>query len=70
VPPGAEAPRHAQAVLIAVAETRLSAGLAPGFSSPVDDMGDPYTRTGADIDGRVAIDWGFIPRLTIKLKQY
>ena len=21
-------------------------------------MGDPYTRTGADIDGRVAIDWG------------
>lgn len=22
------------------------------------DMGDPYTRTGADIDGRVGIDWG------------
>ena len=22
------------------------------------DMGDPYTRTGADLDGRVAIDWG------------
>jgi cytochrome c biogenesis protein CcmG, thiol:disulfide interchange protein DsbE len=21
-------------------------------------LGDPYTRTGADIDGRVAIDWG------------
>jgi cytochrome c biogenesis protein CcmG/thiol:disulfide interchange protein DsbE len=21
-------------------------------------MGDPYARTGADIDGRVAIDWG------------
>jgi cytochrome c biogenesis protein CcmG, thiol:disulfide interchange protein DsbE len=21
-------------------------------------MGDPYTRTGADVDGRVAIDWG------------
>jgi cytochrome c biogenesis protein CcmG, thiol:disulfide interchange protein DsbE len=21
-------------------------------------FGDPYTRTGADIDGRVAIDWG------------
>lgn len=21
-------------------------------------MGDPYTRTGADRDGRVAIDWG------------
>ena len=24
----------------------------------LDDMGDPYTRTGADIDGRVAIEWG------------
>lgn len=24
----------------------------------LDDMGDPYTRTGADIGGRVAIDWG------------
>jgi cytochrome c biogenesis protein CcmG/thiol:disulfide interchange protein DsbE len=24
----------------------------------LDDMGDPYARTGADIDGRVAIDWG------------
>ena len=23
----------------------------------LDDLGDPYTRTGADIDGRVAIDW-------------
>lgn len=22
------------------------------------EMGDPYTRTGADVDGRVAIDWG------------
>ncbi|MBI2313950.1 MAG: DsbE family thiol:disulfide interchange protein [Betaproteobacteria bacterium] len=22
------------------------------------ELGDPYTRTGADIDGRVAIDWG------------
>jgi len=21
-------------------------------------LGDPYTRTGADLDGRVAIDWG------------
>jgi cytochrome c biogenesis protein CcmG/thiol:disulfide interchange protein DsbE len=21
-------------------------------------MGDPYTRTGADVDGRVGIDWG------------
>ncbi|HZP94641.1 MAG TPA: DsbE family thiol:disulfide interchange protein [Burkholderiales bacterium] len=24
----------------------------------LDEMGDPYTRTGADRDGRVAIDWG------------
>jgi cytochrome c biogenesis protein CcmG/thiol:disulfide interchange protein DsbE len=24
----------------------------------LDEMGDPYTPTGADIDGRVAIDWG------------
>ena len=24
----------------------------------LDAMGDPYTRTGADLDGRVAIDWG------------
>lgn len=24
----------------------------------LDQMGDPYTRTGADSDGRVGIDWG------------
>lgn len=24
----------------------------------LDRMGDPYVRTGADIDGRVSIDWG------------
>ncbi|MGH8705472.1 MAG: DsbE family thiol:disulfide interchange protein [Burkholderiales bacterium] len=24
----------------------------------LDGMGDPYARTGADIDGRVSIDWG------------
>ena len=24
----------------------------------LDDMGDPYTRTGAHIDGRVGNDWG------------
>ena len=24
----------------------------------LDEMQDPYTRTGADLDGRVAIDWG------------
>ena len=24
----------------------------------LDERGDPYERTGADLDGRVAIDWG------------
>jgi cytochrome c biogenesis protein CcmG/thiol:disulfide interchange protein DsbE len=24
----------------------------------LNTMGDPYTRTGADLNGRVAIDWG------------
>lgn len=24
----------------------------------LDELGDPYTRTGADVDGRVGIDWG------------
>ena len=24
----------------------------------LNTFGDPYTRTGADLDGRVAIDWG------------
>ncbi len=24
----------------------------------LDELGDPYARTGADLDGRVAIDWG------------
>lgn len=24
----------------------------------LDERGDPYTRTGTDLDGRVAIDWG------------
>lgn len=24
----------------------------------LEDLGDPYTRTGADLDGRVAIEWG------------
>jgi cytochrome c biogenesis protein CcmG/thiol:disulfide interchange protein DsbE len=27
-------------------------------SAWLNTMGDPYTRTGADLDGRVAIDWG------------
>ena len=24
----------------------------------LNTMGDPYSRTGADLDGRVSIDWG------------
>ena len=24
----------------------------------LEELGDPYTRTGADLDGRVGIDWG------------
>ena len=24
----------------------------------LDELGDPYTRTGADLDGHVGIDWG------------
>jgi len=24
----------------------------------LDELGDPYTRTGADVDGQVGIDWG------------
>lgn len=24
----------------------------------LNELGDPFTRTGADLDGRVAIDWG------------
>jgi cytochrome c biogenesis protein CcmG, thiol:disulfide interchange protein DsbE len=24
----------------------------------LDRLGDPYTRTGADLDGRIGIDWG------------
>lgn len=24
----------------------------------LDELGDPYTRTGADLDGRMSIDWG------------
>jgi len=27
-------------------------------SAWLDQLGDPYTRTGADVDGRVGIDWG------------
>ncbi|MCW8965374.1 MAG: DsbE family thiol:disulfide interchange protein [Candidatus Pacearchaeota archaeon] len=30
----------------------------PDAAAWLDQFGDPYTRTGADIDGRVGIDWG------------
>lgn len=37
----------------------------------LDYFGDPYTRTGADIDGRVGIDWGVygVPETFIIDKQ-
>ncbi len=28
----------------------------------LESLGNPYTRTGADLDGRVSIDWGGIRR--------
>jgi cytochrome c biogenesis protein CcmG/thiol:disulfide interchange protein DsbE len=32
---------------------------APGNAARwLNTLGDPYTRTGADLNGRVAIDWG------------
>lgn len=32
---------------------------APGDAAKwLDEHGDPYTRTGADLDGRIAIEWG------------
>ncbi len=30
----------------------------PDAAKWLDTMGDPYARTGADRNGRVAIDWG------------
>ena len=27
-------------------------------ASWLDELGDPYTRTGADLNGRVGIEWG------------
>lgn len=37
----------------------------------LDSLGDPYTRTGADFDGRVGIDWGVygVPETFIIDKQ-
>jgi len=37
----------------------------------LDELGDPYTRTGADIDGRVGIDWGVygVPETFVVDKQ-
>lgn len=35
------------------------------------ELGDPYTRTGADLDGRVGIDWGVygVPETFVVDKQ-
>ena len=37
----------------------------------LDRLGDPYTRTGADISGRVAIDWGVygVPETYVVVKN-
>lgn len=37
----------------------------------LDELGDPYTRTGADIDGMVGIDWGVygVPETFVISKQ-
>jgi len=33
-------------------------GLPDNAARWLNTLGDPYTRTGADRDGRVSIDWG------------
>jgi cytochrome c biogenesis protein CcmG, thiol:disulfide interchange protein DsbE len=35
----------------------------------LNSMGDPYTRAGADHDGRVAIDWGGVPETFVITKD-
>ncbi|MEL0108371.1 MAG: DsbE family thiol:disulfide interchange protein [Rhodospirillaceae bacterium] len=37
----------------------------------LDKLGDPYTRTGADLDGRVGIDWGVygVPETLVITKE-
>jgi cytochrome c biogenesis protein CcmG/thiol:disulfide interchange protein DsbE len=37
----------------------------------LDELGDPYTRTGADLSGRVGIDWGVygVPETFVVDKQ-
>jgi hypothetical protein len=58
---GAEAPLTlAEAQRLAVERSRqVSAqNAAVAASRWLDELGDPYTRTGADLDGRVGIDWG------------
>ncbi|WP_352779456.1 DsbE family thiol:disulfide interchange protein [Mesorhizobium sp. M0913] len=37
----------------------------------LDTMGDPYTRTGADLNGRVSIDWGVygIPETFVECRR-
>ena len=57
--------RQEHPVLLAMQKERLAPihGLnykdRPDDAGPwLDKLGDPYTRTGADVDGRVGIDWG------------
>jgi len=57
--------REEHPVLVALARRNLVPIHGLNYKDKPDDAaawldrwGDPYTRTGADIDGRVGIDWG------------
>lgn len=57
--------REEHPVLVALARRKLIPIHGLNYKDKPDDAaawldrwGDPYTRTGADIDGRVGIDWG------------
>lgn len=57
--------REEHPVLVALARRKLVPIHGLNYKDKPDDAaawldrwGDPYTRTGADIDGRVGIDWG------------
>ena len=60
-----EACRAEHPVLLDLARRRVVPIHGLDYKDPPDDAalwldqrGDPYTRTGADLDGRVGIDWG------------
>jgi cytochrome c biogenesis protein CcmG/thiol:disulfide interchange protein DsbE len=57
--------REEHALLVRLGEQRIVPIEGLDYKDKPDDalrwlktMGDPYARTGADADGRVAIDWG------------